>query len=240
MYKISHNVWVLIPIFLAIAGLSACGGDSSGVAVAQVGGSSISKATLDHWLPIEAILTYELKPSKPVPSGVVPDPPDFTACVTRLASTPAKLVESGPKPTKAQLKSECRQRYQTLRQAALGFLITAEWMIGEGAEQGVQASKGEIMQRFEQVKKLLFPTEAAFQKYLAITGETVSDQLFRSKVKVLSEKIEQKIIYKKRLSAQQQQSAYAKFYKEFPTKWIARTSCRAGYVIVDCKQYKGH
>ncbi len=235
MYRVSHYISALV----AVASLTACSGGTSGGVVAQVGRSSISKATLDHWLPIEAILIYELKPSKPAPSGVVPDPPNYTACIARLESTPAKLVERGPKPTAAQLKSQCRQRYQTLRQAALSFLINAEWVIDEGAEQGLKATDEEIRQRFEQVKKLLFPTEAEFQKYLAITGETVSDQLFRSKVKVLSSKIEQKFIDKKGLTAQQQELAYAKFYKEFPKKWIARTSCRAGYVMVDCRQYKG-
>ncbi len=237
MYKINRYISALGAI--AVVSLTACGGSTSDETVVQVGGRSISKATLDHWIPIEARLIYELRPSKPVPKGVVPDPPNYTACIAYLESTPQKLVQSGPKPTVAQLKSQCRQRYQALRQTVLRFLIITEWVIGEGAEQGLKATGEEIMQRVERIKKLEYPRDGEFEKHLALAGETMSDQLLRSKVKVLTAKIEQKFIYKKGLTAQQQQQAFAKFLKEFPKKWVARTSCRAGYVVPDCKQYKG-
>lgn len=40
------------------------------------------------------------------------------------------------------------------------------------------------------------------------------------------------------LKATQQQSALSKFVKEFKKKWTAKTDCRAGYVVADCKSYK--
>jgi foldase protein PrsA len=40
------------------------------------------------------------------------------------------------------------------------------------------------------------------------------------------------------LGAQQQQSALSSFVKGFKKKWTAKTDCRAGFVVVDCKQYK--
>ena len=75
-------------IAVAVACLSGCGGGSSGEIVARVEGSSISKAMLDHWIPIEAVLTYELYPRKPVPNGVVPVPPNYTGmhCLLRIDS----------------------------------------------------------------------------------------------------------------------------------------------------------
>ncbi len=43
---------------------------------------------------------------------------------------------------------------------------------------------------------------------------------------------------KSQLTATQQQSALSKFVKEFKKKWQAKTDCRAGYMVADCKGYK--
>lgn len=43
---------------------------------------------------------------------------------------------------------------------------------------------------------------------------------------------------KAQLAATQQQTALSKFVKEFKKKWVAKTDCRAGFVVEDCKQYK--
>jgi foldase protein PrsA len=43
---------------------------------------------------------------------------------------------------------------------------------------------------------------------------------------------------KQQLTATQQQGALSKFVKEFKKKWTAKTDCRSGYVVIDCKQYK--
>lgn len=43
---------------------------------------------------------------------------------------------------------------------------------------------------------------------------------------------------KSQLTATQQQSALSTFVKDFKKKWIAKTECRSGYTIPDCKGYK--
>jgi len=43
---------------------------------------------------------------------------------------------------------------------------------------------------------------------------------------------------KSQLTATQQQAALSKFVKEFKKKWTAKTECRAGYTVADCKGYK--
>jgi foldase protein PrsA len=43
---------------------------------------------------------------------------------------------------------------------------------------------------------------------------------------------------KSQLTATQQQSALSKFVKDFKKKWMAKTECRAGYMVADCKGYK--
>jgi parvulin-like peptidyl-prolyl isomerase len=43
---------------------------------------------------------------------------------------------------------------------------------------------------------------------------------------------------KAQLTARQQQSALTNFVKTFKKKWTGKTDCRAGFVVMDCKQYK--
>jgi foldase protein PrsA len=44
---------------------------------------------------------------------------------------------------------------------------------------------------------------------------------------------------RRKLSAERQQRALAEFARQWQSRWSARTSCRAGYVIPGCRQYKG-
>jgi foldase protein PrsA len=43
---------------------------------------------------------------------------------------------------------------------------------------------------------------------------------------------------KSQLTATQSQTALSNFVKEFRNKWKAKTECRSGYVVKDCKQFK--
>ena len=43
---------------------------------------------------------------------------------------------------------------------------------------------------------------------------------------------------KAQLTATHQQAALSKFVKDFKKKWMAKTECRAGYMVADCKGYK--
>jgi PPIC-type PPIASE domain len=43
---------------------------------------------------------------------------------------------------------------------------------------------------------------------------------------------------KAQLTSTGQQTVFSKFVKEFKKKWKAKTDCRVGYVVEDCRQYK--
>lgn len=236
MHKMSRCISALGAVAVAVASLTACGGGSE--VVAQVGGNAITKATLDHWISIEAILLYEIVPRRAVPRGVVPDPPDYTACIAFLKSQPVALGRVGPKPTAAQLKSSCQQEREMLKEKELGFLIGDQWMFNEAAEWGLKVTDKEVRQRLEQIRQTLFPKKVVFQKYLANTEQTIPDWLFRAKVGLLELELRRKIFPPKGLTPQQQQ-ALTRLASESTKKWLARTSCRAGYVVPRCKQYKG-
>jgi foldase protein PrsA len=195
-------------VFFALVGLSACGGGIPGNAVVQVGGSSITKATYQHWLSVAAASSATTPTSTTPAKPVLPEPPSYTACIAHLQTTLPKPTKGQPKPTSAQLKSECEQQYKSLQTEVLGFLISSEWVLGEGASLGVKVSDKEVKKQFEQVKSQQFPKPAEFEKFLASSGQTVSDLLLRVKLNMLSSKIQQKVVKSKSKVTQAQISKY--------------------------------
>jgi len=120
---------------------------------------------------------------------------------------------------------------------ALSFLITSEWVLGEAAARGVVVSEAEVKQRFAQLVHQSFPKAGSLQKYLAKSGETEADLLARIKVELLASRIAAKVTAGK--SASQRTALLAGFEKNFQAHWKGLTDCHQGYVMEDCKQYKG-
>jgi parvulin-like peptidyl-prolyl isomerase len=177
-------------VLFALVGLSACGGGIPGDAVVQVGGKSITKTTFNHWMQVASASTAA-SGGKPI----VPEPPSYSACIGHLASTAPKPKKGQKAPTTAQLKTQCEQQYKSLQQQVLGFLISSQWVIGEASSLGVKLSDAEVRKQFLKIKNQQFPKPAEFEKFLATSGQTVSDLLLRIKaVSVLPQKIEAKIV----------------------------------------------
>jgi phosphatidylethanolamine-binding protein (PEBP) family uncharacterized protein/uncharacterized membrane protein YgcG len=120
---------------------------------------------------------------------------------------------------------------------ALGFLITSEWMLGEAVARGITVSEAEVKQRFAQLERQSFPKAGTLQKFLAKAHESEADLLARIKVELLASRIAAKISAGK--SAAQRSALLTAFQKNFQTHWKGLTSCNKGYVMEDCKQYKG-
>ncbi len=210
MFKALRFISALGAVFFASLAISACGGGIPGNAVVQVGGNSITKTTFEHWLSVAAsssATTPTAKTAKPV----VPDPPAYTNCIAHLEATAPKPAKGQAKPTAAQLKSQCEQQYTSLKQEVLGFLISSEWVIGEGSHLGVTVSDKEVKKEFEKIKTQQFPKTAEFEKFLATSGQSVSDLLLRVKLNMLSSKIQKKIAQGK---GSPSKAEIAKYYKE--------------------------
>jgi hypothetical protein len=224
-------------VIVAVASASGCGG-ASGDVVAEVNGVAITKPTLDHWLHILAVRSYQLHPVSPVPAGVVPDPPRYSNCIAYLKTLgTAKRAALPYLNVQKPLRTRCKEQYEQLRAQALRGLITADWLIGEGKARGLVASESAIRNFYEMIRTSEYVTGAAFAKSLANAGETNSDLLFRAKVKVFSAQIEKQ--YAINGHAATDNPALGRFLIGFPAKWAAKTSCRSGYVVPNCKQYKG-
>jgi Raf kinase inhibitor-like YbhB/YbcL family protein len=120
---------------------------------------------------------------------------------------------------------------------ALGFLITSEWVLGEARGRHIDLSEAEVKRRFTQLVHQSFPRAGSLQKYLAKSGETEADLLARIKVELLASHIAAHVTAGK--SASQRSALLTGFERNFQTHWKALTICNPGYVMEDCKQYKG-
>ncbi len=206
-------------------------------AVAEVDGTVITKSAFRHWLHVAAVRDYDLHAQTPVPSGVVPDPPRYVLCVAHLQALAAQPSTAGLVQTNVPFKKQCEERYESLRQQTLGSLISAYWLISEGKARGLVATDKAVRQFLEMTLKGQYSTKAEFESSLANSGETIADQVFRAKIKVFSIKIEKQ--YKANDDGSGVNSAYGKFITRFPKKWAPKTNCRKGYVVPNCKQYRG-
>jgi parvulin-like peptidyl-prolyl isomerase len=197
-------------VLFALIGLSACGGIPSN-AVVQVNGNPITKATFAHWMAVAATSTSAGTGAK----AVVPVPPDYKECIAHLQAT-TPTVKGQPAPTQAQLKAQCEQQYKALQQEVLGFLISSSWVLGEAESLGVHVSDKEVHKRFEEIKSQQFPRAAEFEKFLASSGQSVSDLLLRVKLNLISQKVQQKIAKK---NATITHAQIAQSYKENPQRF---------------------
>lgn len=195
----------------AVIALASCGG-IPGNAVLTVDGKPVTKTTFNHWMGVAAVSSAGGLGG----SAVIPEPPNYTACIAHLRATTPKPAKGQSAPTTAQLKQQCEQQYKTLQQEVLGFLISSEWVLGEAGSLGVNVTDKEVKKRFEQIRNQQFPKAAEFQRFLANSGQSVSDLLLRVKLNLLSSKIQQKIVRQKATVTKQQ---IEKYYKENPSRF---------------------
>jgi foldase protein PrsA len=183
----------LISLLAATAALpiviSGCGNDVPSGAVANIDGEVIKTEDFEHWLGAAAAGT---QPPGVGGEVVIPDPPDFTDCIAAKQTQPAP--PGSKKPTEAQLKEQCQQEYDSLKEQVMQFLISAEWIQQEADDRDIEVTDEEIQKQFEDQKKQSFPNEKDYQDFLKTSGQTEEDLLFRVKLDVLSNKVREEII----------------------------------------------
>ena len=94
----------------------------------------------------------------------------FKACVATKRKTLPKQAKGQPKVTDTQLKTQCKQEYEALRDQVLQLLISFQWIQGEAEDLGVKVSDAEVKKQFDTQKKASFPKEADFDKFLKDSG----------------------------------------------------------------------
>ena len=115
------SVLALCAFFVPAAALIAGCGGVPGNAVSEVDGDSIDKAYFEHWMNVAAKSSGQKNAS-------VPQPPDFTECIATARKNLPKPAKGQPKTTDAQLKAQCKQQYNQLRDQVVGLLLTFDWV----------------------------------------------------------------------------------------------------------------
>src|SRR3954464_4756741 len=186
----------LAALAAALLVLAGCGGGSDDTSVpkddvAKVGSADVTMDEFDHWFTAAAKQQAQTTGQKPA-DVVVPDPPSFTKCAAAKAKQ--KVPKGVPKPKPADLKSQCKQEYEGLRDQTMQFLISAQWLQQEADKRNIDVSDAEVQKTFQQQKKQSFPKEADYQKFLKSSGQTEADLLFRVKLSVLTNKIQEDVV----------------------------------------------
>jgi foldase protein PrsA len=232
MLKTSSRLAIFVVLALTAALVAGCGGDSvpSG-SVAKVGDTNISKDQFNHWLTAAAKQQAQTTGQKPQ-DVVAPDPPNYTQCVA--AKSKQTVPKGTAKPTAAALKSQCQQEYTALRDQTMQFLISAQWLTQEAKTRNISASNTEVQTTFQQQKKQSFPKDADYQKFLQSSGQTESDLLYRVRLSVLTNKLQQSIIKNKGTVTNAQIADYYNKNK----KRFAQPETRNLLVVLNPKQAK--
>ena len=120
---------------------------------------------------------------------------------------------------------------------ALAFLITSDWVLAEAAARRISVSEAEVKRQLAKLEKQSFPQAGSMQRFLTRSGETEADLLARIKVELLKSRIAGKVTAS--LSGSKRTSVLARFEKAFQQHWRHYTTCKKGYVMEDCSEYKG-
>ena len=132
------------------------------------------------------------------------------------------------------IKEKCALLREALQEQALETLISTDQLIGKAAERGITASDSEARRLLARLTKEEFPSQASFQRYLRITKQSLADQFYRLRELILTGKLIKAVTGGTGTPTPAQQREFAQVSK----KWIAATSCRSGYVIALCSEYK--
>jgi foldase protein PrsA len=185
MKKTKLYTLALGAFFVPAAIFAGCGG-VPGDSVATVDGTSIEKNDFEHWLTVAS-------KSGGQATAAAPKPPDYAACIKQKQKTTPKPAKGQPKVTDSQLKAQCKQEYNALRDQVLQLLISFKWIEGEADLQKIKVSDAEVKKSFDKQKKEAFPKAADFDKFLKESGQTEADILQRVRLDTLSTKIREKV-----------------------------------------------
>jgi hypothetical protein len=246
-------------VLVAIVALAACGGSAAqrsgtkqpsgrapapvkqkpwGADVARVGRHLLTKQMLDHWVAIEAVVSYEYKPTRPVPKGLDPDPPSYRACIAYLRSS-AKPAPGAAPPSDAALRAECASKEKGLQRHTMELLLTDYWVEEETNARGIDVSNDDIRRAIRKE----FASEQDRYRFMRLTHQSVADERFLLESKIRLRKLQVSISplrpdgHESAEMAAAVDRAYARLGNQIKRKWIPRTECSPGFVVVECKAY---
>jgi foldase protein PrsA len=133
--------------------------------------------------------------SPSVPSGAVAyveDAPGDTGTITEkqfrhqlIQAAASAQVKPVPKPGD--------EKYEELKETALGELLDSVWLQGQAAEMGIEVSDKEVAGELKKLKAQAFKTEKQYEEFLKEAHYTQADVDQRVKIQILSTQIQEQI-----------------------------------------------
>ncbi|HEV2945484.1 MAG TPA: hypothetical protein VGX26_10265 [Solirubrobacteraceae bacterium] len=196
--------------------------------MARVGSVVVSKAMFNHWLAIAVAIRNPPAPGHAPARPAAPEPPSFAGCVAdhRAADPHGKL-------TAEQLESGCQREYADLEPRVLHLLIYRLWREGEARELGITVNDQEAREALTAELRRNYSKPGTAQRFLAETGQTMSDLLFATKSDLLARRLAQKAA--EGLHGKAAAAAVKAFGIMMVKRWTSRTYCGPGFVVPGCK-----
>ncbi len=129
-----------------------------------------------------------------VPSGavaIVEDAPGGTATITQQQFDHA--LEQAAAQAKVPVPKPGDNKYDELKETALGERLDAIWLQGQAEEMGISVTPQEVAKELKKLKGQAFKTEKQYQEFLKEAHYTQADVNERVKIQMLSEQIQTQI-----------------------------------------------
>jgi parvulin-like peptidyl-prolyl isomerase len=124
--------------------------------------------------------------------AVVEDAPDGLSPITKaqfdhqlLQAAAAAQVKPVPKPGD--------EKYDELKETALGELLDAVWLQGQAEEMGIEVSDKEVAEELKKLKSQAFKTEKQYEEFLKEAHYTQADVDQRVRIQILSTQIQEQV-----------------------------------------------
>jgi hypothetical protein len=226
-----------LPCLLLALTLSSCGSSES---LTHIQGSSetITKPMLDHWMRSLVGEDFRQVIGTKGPAGLVSEPANYTECTEAAAKIIPRGYTGRLKLNGAQIFGKCHQLHEAVKAQALAFLLSVQWSTQEAKEQGIQLTDAEVRRQFQNVVlKNTYGSTARERQHLAERHMVHADLLYMLKRNILVKRITPKFEAKVR-EAGGGERTYVRLALERYHGLIARTSCKPGYVVLGCKEYR--
>lgn len=123
--------------------------------------------------------------------------------------------------------------YAQLRDQVLQLLLSFEWIRGEARDRGVWFSRAKVRAEFRRLKRLSFPNERDYQRFLETSHQTEADVLQRVHLDLLTNRLRDRVVAGAKTDRGQQRRL-DRWIKRFTRKWRKRTVCGKPYATSDC------
>lgn len=233
-----HLFLAALAAVLLLLTLSSCGsaGNDSLVHI-QGSSATITKPMLDHWMRMTVGNDFRANVGTKAPLGLVSEPANYPQCIEAAKKVIPRTYTGKLKLSGAEISKKCHQLYQTIKAETLADLLSALWTVREGEEHGITVSDAEVRKAFQHFSKEYYKSKAGEQTYLAERHMVVADVLYQIKSGLLNKRLRPSFEAEVKKAGGGERT-YARLAIARYNGLIAKTTCKAGYVVLGCRGYR--